>query len=119
MKRFCFILNMTASVLVMLVALVYILLEGTLLFLGDFLLYDMPVIAFFQRCVRLAIPLFAFLSALLSVIRRGHEMLFLSLCLLVSTAVISPFVSNHIGVGLVALSALFVISSLLCRHTDT
>ena len=89
------------------VALVFIIPEGTLLFTGDFLLYEIPATAFLQLCLRLAIPAAAFVIALLSLLRAKHRFFFESLCLLTATVIIAPCLSNHIGWYLVLLAVLF------------
>ena len=80
---------------------------GTLLLTGDFLLYESPVLAFLQICLRLAIPTAAFAVALLSLIRRRHSFFFESLCLLIAVIAIAPFLSNHFGLYFILLAALF------------
>ena len=89
------------------VSLVFVVIEGTLLLTGDFLLYASPAVAFLQLCLRLAIPATAFAVSLLSLCKRQRSFFFESLCLLIATAAIAPFLSNRIGIGVLLLATLF------------
>ena len=89
------------------VSLIFVIIEGTLLLTGDFLLYESPVLAFLQLCLRLTIPAAAFALSLLSLIRRRHSFFFESLCLLIAVIAIAPFLTNHFGLYFILLAALF------------
>ena len=112
MKQCLSILRAVIGALVMAVALIFVVLEGTLLLTGDFLLYESPAIAFLQLCLRLLIPAFAFTVALLSLLKRHRRFTFASLCLLASTVATAPVLSNHFGLYFVLLAVLFFIVNL-------
>ncbi|MBQ7322902.1 MAG: hypothetical protein IJW99_12445 [Clostridia bacterium] len=49
----------------------------------------------------------AFAVSLLSLCKRQRSFFFESLCLLIATAAIAPFLSNRIGIGVLLLASLF------------
>ena len=107
MKICLFVLRTFIRAATLAVALAFVILEGTLLFTGDFLLYESPAIAFLQLCLRLSIPVATATVALLSLLRKKRRFLFESLCLLIVTIIIAPFLSNDIGWYFVLLAVLF------------
>jgi hypothetical protein len=115
MKTVILSLRILSAVLVAAVALALVIVEGALLISGDFLLYERPVAAFLRLSVRLILPTATLIIALLSIIRRRSRYLFEGFCLLGSTALTAPFLSNHFGLYFIALAALFTLSQLLDR----
>ena len=113
MKKFTLIFCYVASALVALVALVFTVLEATLLITLDFTLYENQFVALVQLLLRLLMAASAFALGILSLAKRKKSFLPHSLCLLASSVVMIPFVINHIGIYLAAISALFLISQLL------
>lgn len=107
MKKTAKILRIISSALVLLVSFVFTVLEGTLLVTGDFLLYERPVIAFFQLLLRFLIPVLAFAVALFAIIKRERSFLPESLCLLASTMTMAFFISNNFGLYFLIIAALF------------
>lgn len=106
--KFCLsVLRTFIRAVTLTVSLILVIIEGTLLLTGDFLLYESPVLAFLQLCLRLTIPAAAFALSLLSLIRRRHSFFFESLCLLIAVIAIAPFLSNHFGLYFILLAALF------------
>jgi hypothetical protein len=113
MKRFRNILCCVSGSLVALVALAFTVLEATLLVTLDFLLYENPLVACIQLVLRLLLAASALVLGISSLVKRTRSFLPYGLCLLVSSAVMIPFVSNHVAVYLTAVAALFVLSQLL------
>ena len=113
MKKFSRIFRFVSASLVALVALAFTVLEATLLLTLDFLLYENPLVAFIQLVLRLLLAVAALTLGILSLVKRTHSFLPHGLCLLVSSAVMIPFMSNHVAVYLTAVAALFVLSQLL------
>ena len=113
MKKFCLIFRYTASSLVALVALVFTVLEATLLVTLDFTLYEDQLIALLQLVLRLLMASSALTLGVLSLVKRAHSFLPHSLCLLASSVVMIPFVSNRFGIYFTVLSVLFLLSQLL------
>lgn len=115
MKKFCRIYPAVSAGLVMLVSLVFVVLEGTLLFTGDFLLYEWQLLAFLQRILRFLLPAAAFAVGLLFFLKRQRSFLPESLTILLCTAAAAPFIGNSVGFVFIAIAALFIIGCLL-RH---
>ena len=118
MKKFSLILRYISSSLVTLVALVFTVLEATLLVTLDFTLYENQLIALVQLVLRLLIASIALTLGILSLVKKTRSFLPHSICLLSSSAVMIPFVSNNVGIYFTAVSALFLISQLLCSKTQ-
>ena len=113
MKKFSLILRYASSSLVALVALIFTVLEATLLATLDFTLSENQFTAFIQLILRLVIAASALALGLLSIIKTKKSFLPHSLCLLASSAAMIPFASNHIAIYFTAVSALFLLSQLL------
>ena len=113
MKKCSIVFRYTSGALVVLVALVFTVLEATLLVTMDFTLYENQFIALVQLLLRLLIAASALTLGIWSLVKGKRSFLPHSGCLLVSSAVMIPFVSNHIGICFTAVSALFLLSQLL------
>lgn len=113
MKKCSFIFRCVTSALVMLLALVFAILEATLLVTLDFALYENQWIACIQLLLRLLIALAALSLGVAALLKRTRSFLPHSLCLFASTLVMAPFVSNSIGLYLAVLAALFLLSEIL------
>ena len=113
MKKFSLALRYASSALVSLVALVFAVLEATLLITLDFCLYENQFIALAQLFLRLLIASLALTLGIASLIKRKRTFFGYSLCLFASSVALIPFVSNGIGVCLAAVSALFCLSQVL------
>ena len=113
MKKLMFALRILSGVLVSLVALVFTVLEATLLVTQDFMLYENRFIAFIQLVIRLILASAALVIGVLSIAKSRRSFLPEGICLVVSTAVMIPFVSNNFGIYFTAVAALFLISHLL------
>ena len=113
MRKLSLVLRITSGVLVALVAFVFAVLEVTLLVTLDFALYENQFIAFIQLALRIALALAALTLGVLSLVKPGRSFLREGICLLASTAVMIPFVSNNVGLYFTAVAALFALSHLL------
>ena len=114
MKKFSLVLRYASSALVSLVALVFAVLEATLLATLDFTLYEDPLTALVQLVLRLLIAALALALGVLSMVRGKRTFFGYSLCLFASSVALIPFVSNGLGICLAAVAALFSLSQLLC-----
>ena len=112
MKTYLRLFSVAANVLLMTVAAVFIVLEGTLLFTGDFLLYESPLLACIQRCIRFLLPSLAFVLGCCALRRREYSFLRESLCLLAASLLTAPLIGNYIGILLAGTAALFSLSCL-------
>lgn len=113
MKKFCRIYSAVTAGLVMLVSLVFIVLEGTLLFTGDFLLYEWHLLAFLQRFLRFLLPTGSFAVGLMFFLKPPRCFIPESLTILLCTAAVSPFIGNSVGIVFVVIAALFATGCLL------
>ena len=113
MRKFNAVFRYVTSSLVTLVAFVFTVLEATLLVTLDFTLYENPAIALLQLILRLLIGSGALTLGILSMVKGDKTFVPHAVCLLVSSAVMIPFVSNNIALYFTAVSALFLISQLM------
>jgi hypothetical protein len=117
MKRFNLALRMISGALVALVALIFAVIEAALLVTLDFNLYENEFFALLQLFLKLLIAMAAGALGLLSLIKRARPFLKESIGLLVSSAVMLPFISNGFGIYITAVCALFMLSQLLFAKT--
>ena len=115
MKSFSFALRMISGSLVVLAALIFTVIEVTLLVTLDFYLYENEFIAFVQLILKLSLALSAGTLGVLSLVKMNRSFLTESVCLLLSSAVMIPFISNGFGIFITAVSALFVFSNVCSR----
>ena len=113
MKRFSLVFRYTASSLAALAALVFTVLEATLLVTLDFTLYENPLVALLQLVLRLLLASSALTVGILSIVKRTRSFSPHGLCLFGASVVMIPFVSNHFGLYFAAVSALFLLSQVL------
>ena len=113
MKKFSMVFRLISGALVSLVALVFAVLEATLLVTLDFCLYENELIALMQLILRLLIALLALTLGIVSIVKNKRSFLPESLCLLAATAVMIPFVSNNFGLYFTAGAAVFALSQLI------
>lgn len=114
MKRFSLIFRYASSALVVLAALVFTVLEATLLITLDFNLYENQFIALVQLFLRFLIASSALSLGILSIVKIKRTFLPYSIGLLASSALMIPFMNNNIGIYITVVSALFMLSQLLC-----
>lgn len=112
MRKFSTALRAVIGVLVALVALVFAVIEGTLLMTLDFNLYENEALALIQLTLRLVVALAAFTLGLLALLNRRRAFLPECIALSVAAAVMTPFITNGIGIYVTALSVLFMLSDL-------
>lgn len=117
MKNFNAIFRFVTSTLVALVALVFTVLESTLLITLDFTLYENQLVALVQLILRFLLSSSALTLGIFSLIKPQQSFLPHGICLLISSAVMIPFVSNNIAIYFTAVSALFTLSQLITLKT--
>ena len=117
MKRCGLVLRVLSGSLVALVALVFVVLETTLLVTLDFNLYENELIALVQLVLKLLAAALALALGVVSLVKKTRSFLPEGICLLAASAVMIPFVSNGFGVYFTAVSALFVFSHLIFSKT--
>ena len=104
MRKFGRVFRLITGSLVSLVALVFAVLEATLLVTLDFTLYENEDIAFVQLLMRLLV------IGVRSTTKSTRSFLQEGIFLLVASAVMIPFVSNGFGIYFTIISALFLLS---------
>ena len=118
MKKLSVALRLISGILVAVVAVVFVILEATLLITLDFKLYENQILAFIQLILRLIIAAYALVLGVLSIIKSKRSFLWEGICLLAASVVMIFFASNNVGVYFTILSLLFVISHLLFSVSD-
>ena len=110
MNKLFKILIVFISSIILVLSLAFIFLEGRLLFSGDWLAYDSPVMGFIRYLSRLLISIFALTKSLLEIININKEdkiKEWLYYCdfayVLISMSVIA-FSANYIGIICIALA---------------
>lgn len=118
MKKLSVALRLISGILVAVVAVVFVILEATLLITLDFKLYENQTLAFIQLILRLIIAAYALVLGVLSIIKSKRSFLWEGICLLAASLVMIFFASNNVGVYFTIFSLLFVISHLLFSASD-
>ena len=115
MKKAGNILRIASGILVALVALVFFVLEATLMIALDFMLYERALIALMQLILKLSISAVALAIGTLTIVKKSRSFLIEGECLLVSAVVMTPFISNNFGIYFAIISAFFVLSQLIWK----
>ena len=119
MRKLFRILNLISSALVMIIGFAFLLIEGCLIFTGDFLLFEFPALAFIQMLLRFCLAGAAFTLALFVIIKKDRSFLPESLAALVCTLIMAPFLTNGFGVYFAILAALFALTNFLYARSLT
>lgn len=125
MNRLFKVLLVIISSLMMILSLVFIVIEGRLLFSGDWIIYDSPFNGFIRYLCRLLLSIFVFIKSLLEVIyiNKKHSIKeYLSygdIALVVMSIVILIFSTNYVGVICLILSGLnLVVRKLIFKEKE-
>ena len=105
-RTFCVL----SDALVVLVALVFTVLEATLLVTLDFQLYEDELVALLQLVLKLVIAIAAVALGISSLLKKDRAFFPESIGLLVASVVMIPFISNCFGIYIAAVSACFALS---------
>ena len=98
------------SSIFMILSLAFIVIEGRLLFRGDWLIYDSPFFGFIRYLGRLLLSVFAFTKCLLEIIyiNKEHKLKeylgYADIGLVVMSVVILIFSTNYVGLVCIFLS---------------
>ena len=104
MSKLFKVLLVIVSSIVMLLSLAFIVIEGRLLFSGDWLIYDNPFNGFIRYLCRLLIAIFAFTKSLLEVIYINKEhsikeyLYYGDISLVLMSLSILVFSTNYVGI---------------------
>ncbi len=113
MKTLTRILNIFTSALLMMIGVVFVFIEGYLLFSGDFLLFELQTLAFIQMFLRLLLGAGAFLLGLFTIIKKDRSLLSESLAALIGCGFMYPFLSNGFGLYFTILATLHMLTAYL------
>ena len=115
MNKLFKVLLVIISSIIMILSLAFIVIEGRLLFSGDWLIYDNPFNGFIRYLCRLLIAIFAFTKSLLEVIYINKEhsikeyLLYGDISLVLMSLSILVFSNNYVGIICTALSNLLLL----------
>lgn len=112
MKTASRILNIVISSLVSLVGFAFVVIEGYLLFSGDFLLFENEFVAFLQIFLRLTIAVGTVTFGVVSIVKKERSFLFESLVMFLCICIMSHFLTNGFGLYFMLLAALNTLTKL-------
>lgn len=125
MNKLFKVLLVIISSLMMILSLMFIVIEGRLLFSGDWIIYDSPFNGFIRYLCRLLLSIFVFIKSLLEVIyiNKKHSIKeYLSygdIAIVVMSIVILIFSTNYVGVICLILSGLnLVVRKLIFKEKE-
>ena len=110
MNKLFKVLLVIISSIIMILSLAFIVIEGRLLFSGDWLIYDSPFFGCIRYLGRLLLSLFAFTKCLLEIIyiNKEHKLKeylgYSDVGLVVMSVVILIFSTNYVGLVCIVLS---------------
>ena len=110
MNKLFKVLLVIISSIIMILSLAFIVIEGRLLFSGDWLIYDIPFFGFIRYLGRLLLSVFAFTKCLLEIIyiNKEHKLKeylgYADIGLVVMSVVILIFSTNYVGLVCIVLS---------------
>ncbi len=113
MKKTARILNLITSALLMLLGVIFTVIEGYLLFSGDFLLFESEFLAFIQIFLRLCLAISVFLLGLFTVLKKERSFLHESIALLLLVGMIAAFLTNGFGLYFTILAILHTLTTYL------
>ena len=115
MNKLFKILLVIISSIIMILSLAFIVIEGRLLFSGDWLIYDSPFNGFIRYLCRLLIAIFAFTKSLLEVIyiNKKHSikdyLYYGDISLVLMSLSILVFSTNYLGIICTLLANLLLL----------
>ena len=119
MNKFLKTLLVIINVVILILSLAFIVIEGRLLFAGDWLIYDNPFNGFIRYLFRLFIAVFTFSKAILEFINLNKEneleeyLFYADISILIMALVILILSTNYVGVVCIGISVLSLIIKLL------
>ena len=115
MNKLFKILLVIISSIIMILSLAFIVIEGRLLFSGDWLIYDSPFNGFIRYLCRLLIAIFAFTKSLLEVIYINKEqsikeyLYYGDISLVLISLSVLVFSTNYVGIICTVLANLLLL----------
>ena len=124
MNKLFKILLVIISSIIMILSLAFIVIEGRLLFSGDWLIYDNPFNGFIRYLCRLLIAIFAFTKSLLEVIyiNKKHSikeyLYYGDISLVLMSLSILVFSTNYVGLVCIIVSILGLLIKLIYNKNN-
>lgn len=112
MRLFGRILNVFTSVIVLLIGLAMTVIEGYLLFTADFLLYQLPYLAFLQMLLRFLIALGLIALGVFTIIKPDRAFVIEGVAILLAALMTYPFLTNNFGLYFSLIAAAYTASNL-------
>lgn len=109
MKTMLKVLSVFISVIILILSLAFIVIEGRLLFSGDWIVYDSPFFGFVRYLFRLIISGFAFFKSLFEILCLNKKtenswLLYGDIAIMICAFVILLFATNYVGVVCICLA---------------
>lgn len=117
MRIFSRVLNVIASAVMMIVGVAFVFIEGCLIFTGDFLLFESPVLAFIQMLLRLILALGVFALGLFAIIKKDRDFLTEGLASLACAFIMASFLTNGFGLYFILIAVFFTLTNMFYRYT--
>ena len=117
MKILSTVLRSVFALVVIILALAFAAIEVSLLLTLDFTLFENEALALVQLILKLAIALSSLVLGLFALIKTKRSFLTESICLLLSSAVMIPFISNGIGIYIAIVAVFFMLTNLFFTLT--
>lgn len=115
MKIFSRILNLCSAVLLALIGVAFCFIEGCLIFSGDFLLFESPILAFLQMLFRFGLAAGAVALGVLVIVKKEKSFLYEGLVALVCAIIMAPFLTNGFGLYFSLIAGAFCLSNSLYK----
>ncbi len=116
MKRTVNIFNIIISSIVLLLSLIFIFIEGRLLFSGDWLIYDNVILGMFKYLFRLIIAISAGMYSILTFINIKKKsailtnfLFMLSICLFIVSIFMLIYTANYIDKILIIIASIILL----------
>ena len=118
MKKVLNIFNVIISSIVLLLSLIFIFIEGRLLFSGDWLIYDNVILGMFKYLFRLIIAIFAGMYSILTFINIKKKsgiltnfLFMLSICLFIVSIFMLIYTANYVDkISIIIASIILLIN---------
>ena len=116
MKKVLNIFNVIISSIVLLLSLIFIFIEGRLLFSGDWLIYDNVILGMFKYLFRLIIAIFVGMYSILTFINIKKKsgiltnfLFMLSICLFIVSIFMIIYTANYVDIISIIIASIILL----------
>lgn len=120
MKKVLNIFNVIISSIVLLLSLIFIFIEGRLLFSGDWLIYDNVILGMFKYLFRLIVAIFAGMYSILTFINIKKKsgiltnfLFMLSICLFIVSIFMLIYTANYVDKISIIIASIILLINVL------